>query len=147
MINKSISLYDRGKKGLYLHPSAFTDMGVLIAIPPFVHLRYEEKRDLLWSAVTDLLKVSGGTVPHPSSWNQLDPLIEISGCKNWREFARNSLFCTVDIVQGQYCFTPGLWDGKGFEGMKSMAVVLELDTKADDFTEALLALFDRLSGP
>ncbi len=140
MIERSVCLYDRGPDGLYIHPSAFTQMGVLVAIPPFVRLVAEEKTEKVWNTVTELLQLSGRRIPHPDRWDQLDPLFHLAGCKNWRAFARSASFCTVDVVGGRYVLTPGVWDGKGYAGDQARAVELAMGESHAVCAEALLRL-------
>lgn len=140
MIERSVSVYDRGKDGVYLHPSAYTDMGVLIAIPPFEHVSKEEKNFLLWEKVVFLFERSCGIVPHPNQWNQLDPLIKSANCKSWRDFAKNAVHCRVDISAGYYVFTPHSWDGKGFSGLISNREILEIGSDKSTCLNTLLTI-------
>ena len=137
MIKKSVSVYDRDKSGIYLHPSAFTEMGLLIAIQPFEHVTADEKKDLIWEKIVALLEKSGGRIPHPTNWNQLDPMIKKARCTSWRAFAKNAKMCTVDISNDKYVFTPYEWDGKGFAGVKSKSKTLYINSNKSELIEAL----------
>lgn len=137
MIEKSVTIYARGTDGVYIHPSAFTEMGLLIAIQPFEHVAKDEIESLLWERVIFLLEKSGGRVPHPTEWNQLDPMIKMAGCKNWNTFAKKARMCTVDIENNKFIFIPHTWDGKGFEGLKSESIVLELGSDKSTYIKPL----------
>jgi len=140
MIERSVSVYDRGKDGVYLHPSAYTDMGVLIAIPPFEHVSIKEKNFLLWEKIILLLERSCGIVPHPTQWNQLDPLIKLANCRNWKDFAKNAVYCTIDISEGNYLFTPHSWDGKGFTGLTSKREMVAINSDKSICITTLLTI-------
>ena len=146
MIEKSVSLYDRGADGVYIHASAYTDMGGLLAVPPFEHVTEDKRHTLLWKKIVELLAKPRERVPHPKQWNQLDPMYEMAGCKNWGQFARRAAYCDVEVVSGKYVFTPGEWDGKGFNGLKSKARTVDIGTDDAICQEALFgALSDSRS--
>lgn len=142
MITKWVSIYDRGPDGLYIHPSAFTDMGVLLAVPPFERIDAAKKPIEIWSIVSSLLEKSGGKVPHPTSWKQLAPMLALAGCRTWGDFARKARYCSVEIADGVVIVTPGQWDGKGFESRKKDAVNLGPNPEAAIATEAILRVLE-----
>lgn len=142
MIERSVSIYDRGADGLYLHASAYTDTGGLLAVPPFEHVKVDEAPTLLWKKIVGLLAQPRGRVPHPKQWNQLDPMYEMAKCKNWSQFVRNATYCSVAVEEGKYVFIPAVRDGKGFSGLKSQKKVITIG--ADDAV-CQEALFEVLS--
>jgi len=71
MITKSVTIYDRADDGVYLHASAFTEMGALFAIPPYVHLSSSDRDRRIWAEVLTLLEKSGG---HRAAPNDLEPI-------------------------------------------------------------------------
>lgn len=142
VIERSVGVFDRGADGVYLHAYAYTDMGVLLAVPPFEHVSESDKHALLWKRVAELLSKPQERVPHPKQWDQLDPMAKMAGCKNWSQFARRAAYCSVRVEAGEYTFSPGKWDGKGFSGLKSQRKVVPIG--ADDRI-CQQALFETLS--
>lgn len=127
MIEKVVSVYQRGEQGVFMHPSAFTDMGVLLAVPPFVQIRPHEYNDELWRALLELLNQSGYRIPHPKKFNQLAPLYEMAGCRSWKEFARECSYCGIEVAAGRLHITPGHWDGEGFDSSETDTRLTALD--------------------
>lgn len=111
MIRKAVAIYLRRGRA-FVHPMAFTKMGVLIAVPPFQEVTLES----LAESVRALLALRLGKVPHPTSWDLLYPLFEMSGAKSWQDFARDSSHVNVDLMKGCIRVSTLEWDGKGFTG-------------------------------
>jgi hypothetical protein len=141
MITKSVTIYDRGEDGLYLLAYARTDMGVLLAVPPFIHLTRLEAQERLWPEILGLMERSSGTVPHPKTWDDsvLYPLYEMAGCKNWNGFVRNARCCGVDVIDAQFVVRPMFRDGEGFSGKKAAHISLGANPSAREGTEAVMS--------
>ncbi len=140
---KTISVYACNDQGYYLHPWALTDIGVLLAVPPFVHVTTEDAPVDLWHTVIELLQKAGARVPHPTE-AELDepiPVFRMAGCRNEKSFAKKSVLCSVDLVEGRLLITPKQWDGKGYEGMRTAAVALPKDVDAQTGMDTLLQAF------
>lgn len=138
MISKSVSVYDKGEAGLYLHSSVFTTMGILLAAEPLRHVDAIKKKQELWPMVTKALETSGGIIDHPEEWNQLSAMIKQAGFRNWRTFAKDAHMCAVDVLDEKYRITPHKWDGKGFQEQPQKSLVISLDTDDDECTSGLL---------
>lgn len=114
MIKRSVSVYFRIGR-IYIHPMAYTDMGILIAVEPFKEITY----NALGAEILKLLETDFGRVPHPTTWNQLQQLIEIAGAKNYKDFARKCTYITVDLCGEIISIKRWEWDGKGFSPMNN----------------------------
>jgi len=140
MLTKSVTIYDRGPDGIYLHPSAFSEMGVLVAIPPFVHLAMAEKEPRIWREVVALMESSGGRVSHPKPGDDiLRPLYQMAGCSNWQAFVRKATSCAIDIVDGQFIVSPEIRDESGFGSSKEAKIALGLNPTESEGKAAVLA--------
>jgi hypothetical protein len=115
MIQRLVTVYDRGEDGIYIRPSAFTDVGCLLETSPIVHLSHEEACGRIWKEVLLLLEKSGGTVPHPRVWSASDPLCEMAGCGTWRSFCRGTVCCHVQVTGEGMSVVPMTKDGAGFQ--------------------------------
>ena len=109
MNRRSVAVYFRSGR-VYIHPMAFTEMGVLVAVEPF----QEVELSLVGLEVRKLLDLEFGRVPHPMSQNLLQPLIEKANAKSWKDFAGKSVYLTVDRDGDIIRVKRWKWDGKGF---------------------------------
>lgn len=124
MITKSTTIYSRANDGVYLHASAYTDTGLLLAIAPFERLSFDELDRRIWAEVLFLLDRPGGVVPHPADWNQLAPLYELANCRDWSNFVRGTRCCVVEVEDREIRVTPMIRDGRGFSAGKEAQVNL-----------------------
>jgi len=143
MISKSAVVYDRGSDGLFVHPHAFTTMGVLLEVPPYRRICQEDRDRLLWPEVAAALALSCRTVPHPKDPNRPSRLAQFAGFKSWRAFAREAATCDVHVIGGTYVFSPGFWDGRGYDGVEQCDRRLPLTASEEELLRCLNECLER----
>lgn len=140
MSNQSVSIYLRPQQGAFLHCNAVTDMGVMLASPPFVHVPLKELPDNLWTHAKALLSRVPTVVPHPATFDQMKPLYSLASCNSWKHFAENAVYCDITKVGNEIQITPGMWDGTGFS--ESNADALRFDVDDPNISKVLLGCLE-----
>jgi hypothetical protein len=110
-------------------------MGIWLACQPFFVLAAEEftKAPAL---VESLLGCLPNTVPHPISFNQLEALYTLAGCRNWKAFANRTECFHVQQHGSDLLIIPTKKDGAGFSDLANAVIRCE----SNDFAGHLLKL-------
>lgn len=122
---KCATIYKR-KDHLYFHPSARTEMGVWIAIPPFQALEGHASPLQKGELLRQMLHESWEGVEHPKKWGSLlDPLYRLAGVKTWGTFAKTATCCEVEYEGDNIRFIPhrNLGPKEGFVPIESQVMI------------------------
>ena len=102
---RSAAVYKRDNT-FYLHPLVWTDTGLLVTNPPFVAVDADAEDDELGHAVKEILAASARTVPHPSEWGLVKPLLELAGVGSEPSFFRTASQIHVEENGEEIRLTP-----------------------------------------
>ena len=139
MDDRLVTIYRRADGRLFLHRHNRTTMGVSLACPPFIAVAPEEIEEV-HEAVTGLLASPSDTVPHPRSFDQLNELFELAGCRNWKQFTKGASCLHVQQIETDILIIPTERDGTGFRHLRENAIRFEKTALKNRLLEVLKLL-------
>jgi hypothetical protein len=135
---------------IYVHSQCRTTEGIWIASDPFLRLEVSASPVALGEAVFAALGASQSGVSHPPrECNLFQPMLKLSGTKNWSSFVRNTIcvgIASEDAARIEFTPYRNLGPKEGFEPASTEALSLPISSSAVEIGAALLQALDWAEG-
>jgi hypothetical protein len=124
-------------------------MGLSIASEPYVSLPLDADAKALGDSVLSALSLSGRTVPHPTSWENLGTArLNAAGVKSEKAFQLGARSLNAEREAQGFRIEPSRnggakGDTKGFEPLPEFGISLPLTASAATLGAAIRACFER----